>query len=135
MWRGSCTSSIILESSFLPPFPTKSPSHEPTVPSSKHHWTHSLFIHVEYYMRVVIIVKINYILTQVWIVKNNCTPHAIFRNTLRRCLLRTNSYATPLLVAKIQLAFLGPLSCHHPLSYLSFSSLLFIPLYDTAPSE
>lgn len=131
MWRGSCTSSIILASSFLPPFPTKSPSHEPAVPNSKHHWTH-----VEYYMSVVVIVKINYILTQVWILKNNCTPHAIFRDTLRRCFLPTNSYATPLLVAKIQLAFLGPLSCHHPLSYLSFSSLLlFIPLYDTAPSE
>lgn len=38
----------------------------------------------------------------------NCTPHAIFRNVLRRSMLPTDSYTTPSLAAKIQVAFLWP---------------------------
>ena len=78
----------------------------------------------------VIIVKINYFLTQIWIKKKkNCTPHTTFRNALRRCLLPTDSYATKLLVAKIQLAFLW--SSKLPPSTRLFQFLLSPPIHCT----
>ena len=65
----------------------------------------------------------------------NCTPHAIFRNVLRRCLLPTDSYATPSLAAKIQVAFLWPskLPPSTPLSQF-LPTPPPIPLCDTAAS-